>query len=747
MSQIPAAGRRRPRGAARRVAPWLAVTVVAALVAMLLTYRVTLTPPGLHPKEVVFATAEAQVFVDSTPSELLSDQQSPATAGRYQTGAPDEAQTLALWVQGEGPLEQMAAAAGQPGKIVDSAGPYTETLPDSQPTFPKLVKNDRLLVDVDGVRPMITLYAQAPTERAAVAIVNSARSQLIAHVAAQGAAARLPAGDTPFVIRSLGSTTGGVVDPSGKLQLIIVSFGIVFLAGAALILSVRWRAQARLLALLRARTVSRPAADADDAPDDGTDLWPHTRRFLPWSLAVFVGALFLVPIDAIFANNTGSSPLSPTPDRIMLAIIGVAWLVSLRRPGPGRPRLRFTRVHAVFIAFIGILFLSVGLSGHELSLYGQVMPSVKKLFVVVTWATFFVIAASVIRPGEVRPFLKLIVGLGVLCALGTLFERSTHTNLFYDVWSSLHVPMSKPVGIDQIDDIGRLSVVGPTNEPLELATLLSLVLCPAIIFTLESRSRRERGMWLLATMIVMAGALATSRKTSVVAPVVGIGVLTAYRPRKMARGLALAIVPAILVIHVLAPGQLGSVISELEPANATKVNTDKVRVQRYDAVRPDVMSHIIIGDGYSSYTPQMFRFLDNEYLGLLITAGALGMVGLLALFAAMFTLSHPLIRGPDRRASNAALAIQAMVAMVMVCCALFDTLSFDHVTYMLLLLAAMLIAMHKPVRAPVAQPAPSAERAPVSDDVPDVGHPSRDGHTRPAGLGRGDVPRRAPAIA
>ena len=48
------------------------------------------------------------------------------------------------------------------------------------------------------------------------------------------------------------------------------------------------------------------------------------------------------------------------------------------------------------------------------------------------------------------------------------------------------------------------------------------------------------------------------------------------------------------------------------------MNTDKQRVERYDAVRPDVMSHLVLGEGYDSYDPLKFRFLDNEYLGLLI---------------------------------------------------------------------------------------------------------------------------------
>ena len=150
------------------------------------------------------------------------------------------------------------------------------------------------------------------------------------------------------------------------------------------------------------------------------------------------------------------------------------------------------------------------------------------------------------------------------------------------------------------------------------------------------------------------------------------------------------------MIHIAAPGQFGSVISELEPSHATAVNTDQVRVRRYDAVRPDVLSHLALGNGYSSYDPIKFQYTDNEYLNLLITTGVLGMMGLLAIFLVLLTVSHPLARAPDTYRSNPALALHAMVVMVMVCSALFDSISFGHVSYMLFMISGMLVAMQKP---------------------------------------------------
>lgn len=676
-----------------RVLPWIAVIGAAAAVTILLAYRVSISPLSLHPREVVFAVAQAEVLVDGQSSMLPYDGSDRYLTTQYHVGNNSESLTLTEYLQSQGPLERMAAAAAIPGKLVSASGPYTEQLLEAAPALEQVDDNYRLLVDIDGNHPMMTLYGQAPTERAAAAIVASARHQLIEYVSAQRLAAHPRGPDGGFMIRSLGGVTGGTVDQGARLKLMGIVFGVLFLLGGGLVVFAQGRPERRRRARVQ---MDRPA----DPVDDDLDLWPHTRRFLPWCIAVFIGVIFLVPIDAIMGASGSSIAFAPTVDRIVLAALGLGWLGSLRRPGSdfARPRLRFTRIHVVVLVFIAIAFLSVGVNGQELSLNAELMPSIKKLLVLVTFFAFFVIAASVLRPGEVRPLLKLMVVLGVICALGTLLERQTRWDIFYAPWIALHVPLVKPPEMDVLDDIGRLGVVGPTSQPLELATLLALVLPPAIVFTLESRTRRQRIMWLTAVGFVLGGAVATARKTSVVAPFVGLLVLCAYRPRVMLRALLVSSLPLFLVVHVIAPGQLGSVLSELEPSHATAVSTDKVRVQRYDAVRPDVMSHLLLGNGYGSYDPLKFRYVDNEYLGLLITAGILGMFGLLAIFGALITLSHPMIRGPDEYRSSPALALQAMVVIICVCSALFDSLSFGHVSYMFFTISAMLVAMRKPSR-------------------------------------------------
>ena len=143
--------------------------------AILVVYRVSASPPGLHPREVVFSVAKAEVFVDST-TDLDYDGSNRYRTTQYQTQNVPEALTLAEYLQTQGPLERMAGAAGVPGKLVSASGPFTDWVNDNEAHLVQIAKNHRLLVDVDGVHPMLTLYGQAPTEREAIAIVDSAWS-------------------------------------------------------------------------------------------------------------------------------------------------------------------------------------------------------------------------------------------------------------------------------------------------------------------------------------------------------------------------------------------------------------------------------------------------------------------------------------------------------------------------------------------------------------------------------------------
>jgi hypothetical protein len=232
-----------------------------------------------------------------------------------------------------------------------------------------------------------------------------------------------------------------------------------------------------------------------------------------------------------------------------------------------------------------------------------------------------------------------------------------------------------------------------------------MVLPFAVMGVIDSGTPRRRLLYSLAIGLLLAGGVATSRKTSLVAPAGAMALLFFYRPRAVARSLlGLGLVLGVLV-HFTSPGALGSVLGQLQPGHFGGVLTTTDRTARYDAVAPDVMRHLLLGRGFASYDPHKYRILDNEYLGLLITTGAIGVAVYAAILMAMMSMAHGAIRGggwaADARRSSLALAALASVGVVALASALFDVLSFPHVPYLLFFVGGMIVALHERRRARV----------------------------------------------
>lgn len=697
----------------------LIIVLIATLAALLAGYKPSLSPPALHPRETVFGVARADVLVDTQDSEIGDIEQ--ATNGNSQLAA-QLAVKYALYLQSDHVSALLGQAAGLHGQSISASGPFTLLLgrtnlsskPTSSPSPIRIDNAYRLVLDVDGERPMLAIYSQAPTVGDALAIADGARALLMQHVGGGRSTTGATAANT-VVLRTLGPTVAGRVGGGARWQLMIFVFVLVLALGISLLAARRNR--------WRASTAGRTAALAldrlDVEPSPHSDDWPHTKRVLPWALAGFMAMLFLVPFDAI--DLPINLPLNSSLDRPALIALATLWLLTLAIvSGAARPRLKLTRVHFAVFAFFGLCCLSIALDGHGLASMGEVSLVVKKLALLGSYIVFFIVVASVIRPREVPRYAVLMVGLGVIVAISTIVEYRLHYNVFYSLWGKV-LTITIPSEFDTPDSLGRLTVYGPTSHPLELAALLAMVLPFAVIGLVDAGTRRRRVLYTLAIGLLIAGGVATSRKTSIVAPATAVLLLLAYRPRAVFRSLVtLAVVLGILV-HVTSPGALGSVITQLEPGHFNSALTTTDRTERYDAVRPDIVSHLLLGRGYESYDPHVYRILDNEYLGLLITTGLLGVLAYLGIFGAMMGAAHRTIRGPDPVRSSLALAAFASVGVIAVASVLFDVLSFPHVPYLLFFVGAMIVTLRE--SSPALEPARRATSRPSPLPLGDADQP------------------------
>ncbi|HEY7456117.1 MAG TPA: O-antigen ligase family protein, partial [Solirubrobacterales bacterium] len=402
------------------------------------------------------------------------------------------------------------------------------------------------------------------------------------------------------------------------------------------------------------------AVVAADVPVN--DAWPRTRRPLPWLFAAFLAAIFLLPVDAIHPKV--SLPFSSDLDRFRVALIAAVGAArGLLGDRDGVARLRARGWAAGMIAFLFIAVASIAVNVDRITNLGEWEVAQKRLAVLVGLAALFAIVAVTLRVAELRPFSVLIVVLAVLAALGTVYEKQTGRNAFYEGAAKVFSPVANvdpsPTEIDPDADRGRPTITGPTRHGLSITSILSMALPFAIVLAAIAKDTRRRLLWLAAAGIVVTGALVTQRKSGAVIPAFVLLALFALRPRQLLRLAPFGIVGLALALAV-APGVFSSV-QEFGHADSRTSTTG--RTSDYPAIVPDLLSNPLLGRGYGtldSARSDTYRILDNEYLGQLYQGGVLGLAAFLALILtpllvvrSLLRSDHPL-RGPPALAAGAA---------------------------------------------------------------------------------------------
>ena len=417
--------------------------------------------------------------------------------------------------------------------------------------------------------------------------------------------------------------------------------------------------------------------------------WPRTTRVLPWLLAAMMLVVWLVPFNTI--ELAYSLPVDLKFDRLVLPVIAVVWVLSLAAGGPAAPRLRISWIHVAVggVAVAALLSLVVGARSLNQAL--ELDTSIKKLTLLASYIALFVMVASSIRRSEVAAFMRYTLVLAVLCALGTIWEYRFSYNIFYSLSDSL-LPGIFTVGAPEsgaVDAIGRRLVRGPGEVPLEVVAMLAMGLPVAVAGLTQSKQTRSRVLYGLATALILAAAASTERKSALLAPASVFLTLAYFRRRELMRLAPLGVAIAVLML-ALTPGAAQSVVGQLSGKQLNAVTTVSDRSSDYDAVRPDVWSHLAFGRGYGSYDHIAYRILDMELLRELVEVGVVGVLAFLLMIGTIVGVARRPIR--DRIPDEAAVGLAAASAAValLVVSTLFDSMAFPHCPYIALWMAGLL---------------------------------------------------------
>jgi O-antigen ligase len=442
--------------------------------------------------------------------------------------------------------------------------------------------------------------------------------------------------------------------------------------------------------------------------------WPRTTRPLPWALAGFMAMLWLLPFDSI--DLPIGLPLEAKLDRPVLLLIVALWVLSLTILD-GAQRVRFTPIHYAFVGFVLIAILSLVYNAETTVRLGEMELGVRKLALLISYLTLFVVVASGVRPGEVRAFMTFMCGLAVVTALAVIWEYRYEYNVFF-TWTHSFLPVTIPPELGNSDSIGRRSIIGPTIHPLAPAMMMACAMPFALISMYQSREMRRKILWGAAAGIMFAAALATQRKTSIVAPFAVLAVLTAYRPRIL-RQLVPGLIGLFIIAHIFTPGALGGVGNQLLPQNMFGVASTVDRQSDYSAIEPDVINRPLLGRGYETYDQKKYRILDNQFLTTIIGTGIIGILSYISIFLAIFLIAHRVARNGKEDRVGPALAIVAATAAMLVGSGLLDILALPQLPYLVCFFAGFAAVLSRELGAEtVPRPARSSRRAPVGPGGP-----------------------------
>jgi hypothetical protein len=199
---------------------------IATIAAVFSAYRITLAPPGLHPRAIGMSTASTQLLIDN-PDTIVLD----LSQGGYQLQQMAQSATLLGNVLGSLAVRtDIARIVGVPVRTIETTEPATPQFPQafasprSRTTTDILSSNNqyRINIQVNPTVPILDIYTEAHSVVTAKALANAAVTGLRDYLST--VAPSLPS-KKQVQIEQLGLAQGGAV--TGGLRVEVL--GLVFL--------------------------------------------------------------------------------------------------------------------------------------------------------------------------------------------------------------------------------------------------------------------------------------------------------------------------------------------------------------------------------------------------------------------------------------------------------------------------------------------------------------------------------------
>lgn len=386
-------------------------------------------------------------------------------------------------------------------------------------------------------------------------------------------------------------------------------------------------------------------------------------------LSIYIFMLLLIPANLIF-TPLGSAGGPAT--LFGVAFIGF-YLVFWMHPAFVVHRTRQPIRFAAALFFCAIVAAYVSVNRNSLSTITEDGADVG-LILTFSWVGVLLLAADGINSMDRLKILlrRIVIGVTAMAAIGiTEFVSSVN------VVKYIFIPglSSQSQVTDLLSRAGLNRPSATAAHPLEFAAVLAMAL-PLAIHQARFAPRGLRlRRWLQVACIGAALPLTVSR-AAIFGLIIIFAVILPTWPKGERRYAYVIIIFSVTAMALSIHGLLGTFRDLFLQIGSSGSTTS--RTGAFSLAGPFIAHHPWFGVGFNTFFPQTYFFVDDMYLGMVISTGFIGLLSLLVLFGTGWfearSARHKMV---DAESRDLAQCLAASIAACAVSFATFDALAFS----------------------------------------------------------------------
>ena len=430
-------------------------------------------------------------------------------------------------------------------------------------------------------------------------------------------------------------------------------------------------------------------------------------RIVSWrSLIVSViVVIFAIPIRRY--TLPASLPIELEPYRLLVFLIAAGWFASLL--ADRRVRLRRSGFEGPIALFVVAILGSFVINAGRVSSLSPIV-SKRALFFLSFLIVFFLIVSTVRLARDIAFLSAVLVASASVVGFLTLLEARTGVNAFSHLGSI--IPVLRPLpfiaeGVATDNRGGGVRAFGSAQHPIAMSAVF-IMLLPLAAVLVRTRGR----LWLIACAFLVLGAVSTLSRTGISMLVMETGVLAWLRPGYVRR-LWPAVIPALLLIHVAMPGNLGTMLQSFFPKGGLAAQQGNTQVGSgrlatlMPALRKEFLPDPLLGEGFGTrvtgreeVVPQNAPITDNQWLATLLETGMIGAGAISWLFLRFVRRLGRAAKDDDSPEGWLLVGFTAGVAGFAFGMLTYDAFSFIQVTLVMFILLGLGSALMRVVQPP-----------------------------------------------